>query len=88
MWHDVATGVPGNDVRHDGGKLDHIVLGPSGLWGLLSEDWGEPVKLKRGELIGPALEPGEARARPGRAHEGFRPDGAGEVLGRRHRDPG
>jgi hypothetical protein len=59
MWHDVATGVPGNDIRHDGGKLDHIVLGPSGLWGLLSEDWGEPVKLKRGELIGPTLEPGE-----------------------------
>jgi hypothetical protein len=59
MWHDVRTGAGGNDLRHDGGKLDHIVLGPSGLWGLLSEDWGQPVKIKRGELIGEGLEPGE-----------------------------
>jgi hypothetical protein len=50
IWHDVAT---------TEGKLDHIVLGPSGLWAMLSEDWGEPVKTRRGELIGPALAPGE-----------------------------
>ena len=64
IWHDVRTdaarAVPaGNDTRNDHGKLDHIVLGPTGLWAMLSEDWGEPVKTKRGELIGPALAPGE-----------------------------
>jgi hypothetical protein len=50
IWHDVRT---------PAGKLDHIVLGPTGLWAMLSEDWGEPVKVKRGELIGPGLEAGE-----------------------------
>jgi hypothetical protein len=50
VWHDVAT---------PPGKIDHIVLGPTGLWAMLSEDWGEPVKTKRGELIGQGLEPGE-----------------------------
>ncbi|MAT17354.1 MAG: molecular chaperone DnaJ [Leifsonia sp.] len=71
VWHDVSTGVGGGPpsrigVGHPGGtpmsqveKLDHIVLGPTGLWGILSEDWGEPVKVKRGELIGPGLQPGE-----------------------------
>jgi len=66
VWHDVRTdardlGVGGLDAppQGAGGKLDHIVLGPTGLWGLLSEDWGEPVKVKRGEVIGEALEPGE-----------------------------
>ena len=64
VWHDVRTNagsaVPSrNDIRHDEGKLDHIVLGPSGLWAMLSEDWGEPVTTKRGELIGPALGQGE-----------------------------
>ena len=59
MWHDVATGVTGNDLRRDGGKLDHVVLGPTGLWGLLSEDWGAPVAVKRGELIGEAIGTGE-----------------------------
>lgn len=46
VWHDVDT---------DAGKIDHIVLGPTGLWGLLSEDWGGEVKVKGTELIGPAL---------------------------------
>ncbi|QKJ20744.1 J domain-containing protein [Microbacterium hominis] len=49
VWHDVYAGGrgAGPDV-----KLDHIVLGPSGLYGVLSEDFGGPVRLKRGELIG------------------------------------
>jgi curved DNA-binding protein CbpA len=47
-WHDVATG------RHTD-KLDHVVLGPAGLFGLLSEDWGGPVQLGRGELTGDGL---------------------------------
>jgi hypothetical protein len=59
VWHDVRTSEVGHDARNDHGKIDHIVLGPTGLWAMLSEDWGEPVKTKRGELIGPALAPGE-----------------------------
>ncbi|AWB87758.1 J domain-containing protein [Mycetocola zhujimingii] len=48
VWHDVATGGPDE-------KIDHIVLGPTGLFALLSEDFGGPVKVKRGELIGEAV---------------------------------
>ena len=59
IWHDVRTTAIGPDPRNDRGKIDHIVLGPTGLWAMLSEDWGEPVKTKRGEVIGQALEPGE-----------------------------
>lgn len=51
-WHDIAT-------RDDVEKVDHVVLGPAGLFAILSEDWGSPVQLKRGELTGEALEPGE-----------------------------
>ncbi|MEO8095729.1 MAG: J domain-containing protein, partial [Pseudolysinimonas sp.] len=64
VWHDVRTSAVGavpahNAARNDHGKLDHIVLGPTGLWAMLSEDWGEPIKTKRGEIIGQALGPGE-----------------------------
>ena len=59
VWHDVETTAHGSVARSDIGKLDHIVLGPTGLWAILSEDWGEPVKTRRGELIGPALSAGE-----------------------------
>jgi curved DNA-binding protein CbpA len=53
-WHDV-------DTAH--GKLDHVVLGPAGLFGILSEDWGDAgngvgqVQLKRGELLGGGVPP-------------------------------
>ena len=50
IWHDVAT---------DAGKLDHVVLGPTGLWAIQSEDLGGPVTIRRGELSGPDLPPGE-----------------------------
>ncbi len=40
-------------------KLDHIVLGPTGLWGVLSEDWGSPVRIRRGEVIGEGIHPDE-----------------------------
>lgn len=50
VWHDVAaSGRRGDDPD---AKLDHIVLGPSGLYGVLSEDFGGPVVLRRGELQG------------------------------------
>ncbi|CAN5123115.1 hypothetical protein BH11ACT4_BH11ACT4_23980 [soil metagenome] len=52
VWHDVATG-PGASAAED--KIDHIVLGPTGLFALLSEDFGGPVRARKGELIGEAL---------------------------------
>lgn len=53
VWHDVATGHPEQ-------KIDHVVLGPTGLFAILSEDYGEPVRVRGGELIGDAV----AGARP------------------------
>jgi curved DNA-binding protein CbpA len=47
-WHDVSTGDAGR-------KIDHVVLGPTGLFALLSEDFGGAVRARRGELIGEAV---------------------------------
>lgn len=44
IWHDVL--VP------KVGKLDHVVLGPSGLFAVGSEDYAGEVKFKRSEIIG------------------------------------
>ncbi len=52
VWHDVAAPVRGGTGDD---KLDHIVLGPSGLYGILSEDFGGPVGVRRGELTGDAV---------------------------------
>jgi hypothetical protein len=49
VWHDVATGDPDE-------KIDHVVLGPTGLFSILSEDYGAPVRTRRGELIGESLD--------------------------------
>jgi len=49
VWHDVAT-------TSSEEKVDHLVLGPTGLFALLSEDYGGPVRARRGELIGDALD--------------------------------
>ncbi|HEU4850283.1 MAG TPA: DnaJ domain-containing protein [Terrimesophilobacter sp.] len=49
IWSDVATGR---------GKLDHVILGPAGLFAVMSEDWGSPIRLVRGELDGEGLTPG------------------------------
>lgn len=56
LWHDVATDVGGNPSSS---KLDHIVLGPSGLFAVLSEDWGAPVRVRRGDIVSEGLAPGE-----------------------------
>ena len=32
------------------------MLGPSGLYGVLSEDFGAPVRMRRGELIGDGID--------------------------------
>ncbi|WP_349898877.1 J domain-containing protein [Parafrigoribacterium soli] len=47
VWHDVQT---------DAGKLDHVVLGPAGLFAVQSEDWGAPVRVRKSELIGEAID--------------------------------
>ncbi|MDJ0335062.1 DnaJ domain-containing protein [Salinibacterium sp. G-O1] len=48
VWHDVSTGEPES-------KIDHVVLGPTGLFAMLSEDFGGPVRIRRGELIGDVI---------------------------------
>ncbi|WP_411700848.1 J domain-containing protein [Conyzicola sp.] len=48
VWHDVATGYPDE-------KIDHVVLGATGLFAVLSEDFGGTVRVKGGELIGEAV---------------------------------
>lgn len=48
VWHDVQS----DPSRGAWGKIDHVVLGPTGLWGMLSEDWGSEVSSRRGEVIG------------------------------------
>lgn len=45
VWHDVVAGNGPDD------KLDHVILSPSGLYGVLSEDFGEEVRFRRGEII-------------------------------------
>lgn len=50
VWHDVATRADADE------KLDHVILSPSGLYGVLSEDFGETVRFRRGEIIGPAVD--------------------------------
>ncbi len=45
-WHDVATGPDAEQ------KLDHVVLSPTGLYGLTSEDFGRPVGFRAGDVIG------------------------------------
>jgi molecular chaperone DnaJ len=54
VWHNVVS-----DAAHPSRKLDHIVLGPTGLYALLSDDWGTSVRLSKGELRGPGLVRGE-----------------------------
>ncbi|WP_309617015.1 DnaJ domain-containing protein [Salinibacterium sp.] len=49
VWHDVSTGGPE-------AKIDHVVLGPTGLFAMLSEDFGGPVRARKGELIGDVLQ--------------------------------
>jgi curved DNA-binding protein CbpA len=56
IWHDIQTDLPGpgSDV-----KLDHIVLGPTGLFALLSEDWGGALQVRKGEIVSDMLLVGE-----------------------------
>ena len=53
-WHDVAAGGR-REAGDPNAKLDHIVLGPTGLYGVLSEDFGASVNVRRGELSGESV---------------------------------
>jgi hypothetical protein len=65
VWNDVRTDPVRRSARPENGltagpqgaagKIDHIVLGPSGLWAMLSEDWGGTVSVRRGELVGQGI---------------------------------
>jgi hypothetical protein len=55
VWHDVAA-VGRRDADPLDAKVDHVVLSPSGLYGILSEDFGGPVGVRRGELTGAGVE--------------------------------
>lgn len=50
IWHDVFADRDGIDPEQ---KIDHLVLGPSGLYSMLSEDFGGTVGVRRGEITGP-----------------------------------
>ncbi len=49
VWHDVDASRSADADE----KIDHLVLGPSGLYAVLSEDFGGPVGFRRGEIVGP-----------------------------------
>jgi hypothetical protein len=49
QWHDVSTEVDGGNPEE---KLDHVVLGPAGLFALLSEDRGSPMVVRGGDVTG------------------------------------
>jgi len=55
VWHDILA--PGE------AKIDHVVLGPTGVFALKSEDWGGPVGVHRGEIVGETLAPREEPVR-------------------------
>lgn len=56
IWHDVNTDAAGPGSEQ---KLDHIVLGPTGLFALLSEDWGGALQVRKGELVSDRIAVGE-----------------------------
>jgi hypothetical protein len=55
VWHDVLTDATAGAAR----KIDHIVLGPTGLFAVLSEHWASPLSLQRDEIVGAGLRRGE-----------------------------
>jgi molecular chaperone DnaJ len=54
IWNGVAT---------QRGTIDHVVLGPAGLFAVNSQDWGSAVRVVRGELVADTLPAGSEPAR-------------------------
>lgn len=51
VWHDVdATGRSAASAGRVE-KIDHVVLGPTGLFAVQSEDWATRVSVRRGDLV-------------------------------------
>jgi hypothetical protein len=51
VWHDVdATGRSAAAAGRTE-KIDHVVLGPTGLFAVQSEDWATPAVVRRGDLV-------------------------------------
>ena len=51
VWHDVDA--TGRSAAADGRveKIDHVVLGPTGLFAVQSEDWATRALVRRGDLV-------------------------------------
>lgn len=65
LWHDVATGRGNETWARDASaaptnpaKIDHVVLGPTGLFLVQSEDWGAPVTVRGRKLVSAGLAKG------------------------------
>ncbi|TAJ46787.1 MAG: heat-shock protein [Herbiconiux sp.] len=54
IWNNVLTGRSSGGVPE---TIDHVVLGPAGLFAIQSEDWGGAVRLRKDELVGESLHP-------------------------------
>jgi hypothetical protein len=57
LWHGIRAGASTGDQTDADAvdRLDHIVLGPSGLYGVMSADFGGVVGFRRGEITGPTI---------------------------------
>ncbi|MGA1838720.1 DnaJ domain-containing protein [Herbiconiux sp. 11R-BC] len=55
IWNNVLTGRTLGGVPE---TIDHVVLGPAGLFAIQSEDWGGEVRLRKDDLVGDGLPPG------------------------------
>ena len=65
-WHDVLApfggpaggpSAPAPAESDEDDRLDHIVLGPTGLYGMTSGDFGGVVGFRGGEIVGPGVGP-------------------------------
>ncbi|WP_223690857.1 J domain-containing protein [Leifsonia poae] len=50
LWNDVSV------HPRSTAKIDHVVLGPAGLFAVRSADWGGEVKLSKGDIVGPTVD--------------------------------
>ena len=55
LWHGISVAASGGQATDAADRLDHVVLGPSGLYGVMSADFGGVVGFRRGEITGPSL---------------------------------
>lgn len=53
IWSDVVS--PRGGASSHTAKIDHIVLGPTGLFAIQSQDWGSEVRIVKGEVVASGL---------------------------------